>query len=59
MEQGAPTTLRFTFYDSAGDALGTADVEVVSPAQEMAEVFRVEFQGSAGVTGYSYEVIGG
>ena len=57
--QGNPVTLTFTFYDKAGNALGTATTRV--PAGPTGEVpgktpFNVDFKSDKQVDGYTYQV---
>lgn len=56
LDQGAQVTLDFTFYDAAGNAIGTAAHTVTAPATDMSEVFRVEFTSDQAVGGYGYTV---
>lgn len=53
-EQGSPLTLRFTFYGSTGQTLGSETVTVNAPAAEQSTDFQLEFGQSA--VGYSYEL---
>ena len=51
-DQGSPLSLRFTFYGSNGQTLGTETVTVNAPAAEQSTDFELEF-GQAAI-GYSY-----
>jgi tetratricopeptide (TPR) repeat protein len=59
LEPGAAIVVEFTFYDSAGNPLGTGSLEMPAPSQEEPVPFRVAPDGGlvAGVTGFSYKVI--
>ena len=57
MDPGASVTLRFTFYDGEGNALGTADQDVPVSDPEVAMQFDVSFDAETMVLGYSYEVM--
>ena len=57
MAPGASVTLRFTFYDDEGNALGTADAEVPVSDPEVAMEFDISYDADTMVLGYSYEVM--
>jgi tetratricopeptide (TPR) repeat protein len=54
---GTSITLRFTFYDSDGDPLGTEDTEVTLSDPEVAHQFQLTFDGDEQVLGYGYEFV--
>lgn len=56
---GTSVMLGFTFYDSAGNSIGTQAVSVTLGQPDMAEMFEVMFSGSQAVDGYGYTVMGG
>lgn len=56
LDQGASVTLRFTFYNPAGDAIGSVTESVTLGAQEMAEVFTVQWDSGEQIGGYGYEL---
>jgi len=56
---GTTVTLGFTFYDAAGNSLGTRAVQVTLGEQGMAETFEVMFDSATPVDGYGYTVMGG
>ena len=55
LEPGASITLRFTFYDNAGNSVGSADAAVTISDPDVAHSFDVTFTGEEQVLGYSYE----
>jgi tetratricopeptide (TPR) repeat protein len=57
LEEGEEVKLRFTFYDTTGAEIGTADTMVVAPAQGAAQVLQAAFDKDE-AAGYAYEVIG-
>ena len=54
LDQGQTVTLTFTFYTEAGDAMGTVTQEVTVGAEDMKEVFSVEYTTADAVGGYGY-----
>lgn len=54
LEAGTPVTFQFTFYDEAGNPLGTVDQTVNAGAEGMSELFRLEFTSADQVGGYGY-----
>ena len=56
VDPGTSVTLVFTFYDRAGNALGTQTTQVRTGAQESRTLFRVQFDSDQQVDGYGYEV---
>jgi tetratricopeptide (TPR) repeat protein len=54
LQQGSTVTLAFTFYNDAGNQIGTATQQVRVGAPGMSEVFQVEFQSTQPVGGYGY-----
>ncbi len=56
LDPDTPVQITFTFYDSAGNELGTQSTTVRTGQQEMVELFRVEYAGSEQVDGYGYEL---
>ncbi|RMH13785.1 MAG: tetratricopeptide repeat protein, partial [Gemmatimonadetes bacterium] len=57
MEPGTEVTLRFHFYDEAGNEIGTQDVTVTLGAQDTQEVFQLKYEGEGELAGYGYEVV--
>lgn len=55
-EPGTPVTLQITFYDRAGNALGSETARVTTGAKDSKAVFRVEFDSEQTVDGYSYQI---
>lgn len=53
-EPGQTVTLRFTFYDRAGNAMGSESATVTLPAQDATQVFSIDFQSDQQVWGYGY-----
>jgi tetratricopeptide (TPR) repeat protein len=56
LAQGDDVTLRFTFYSTSGDPIGSVTETISVGAPEMAEVFQVEFDSGEQVGGYGYEL---
>lgn len=56
---GTTVTLGFTFYDAAGNSIGTRAVQVTLGEQGMAQTFEVAFDASTPVNGYGYTLMGG
>lgn len=56
---GAQVMLGFTFYDAAGNSIGTQAASVTLGQPDMAEMFDVVFTSSQPVEGYGYTVMGG
>jgi len=54
---GTSITLRFTFYDNAGNPLGTEDTEITLSDPEVAQQFQLEFGADEQVLGYGYEFL--
>jgi tetratricopeptide (TPR) repeat protein len=59
LSQGAQVTLDFTFYDAAGNAIGSQSRTVSVGAADMAQVFTVEFDSAQPVGGYGYTLSAG
>lgn len=58
LEPGTPIRVDFTFYDGAGNAVGTARLEVNAPAPEESSSFRVASEAeAAGIAGFTYQVV--
>ena len=55
---GTVITLGFTFYDAAGNTLGTQAVTVTLGQQGMSEPFDLMYTSTQKVEGYSYTVMG-
>lgn len=51
---GTPVTLTFTFYDQAGNALGTQTAGVTTGAKDAKSTFSVDFDSDKKVDGYTY-----
>ena len=56
LDPQTPVQMEFTFYDNAGNALGTQATTVRVGEADMQEVFQVEFASQEQVGGYSYEL---
>ena len=56
LEAGASVTLRVTFYDETGSAIGTVTSSVTVGEADMAEIFDAQFDSAESVGGYSYEL---
>jgi len=56
LEPGSSVTMEFTFYDDAGNPIGTVTERVAVGEADMAEVVEVEFQSAEQVGGYRYEL---
>ncbi len=56
LEPGTMVTLDFTFYDEAGNAIGTQAQQVQTEAKDTPVSFTVEFNSSDKVGGYGYTV---
>jgi tetratricopeptide (TPR) repeat protein len=56
---GTQITLGFTFYDAAGNTLGTQAVTVTVGQTDMSETFDIMYSSTAKVDGYGYTVLGG
>jgi tetratricopeptide (TPR) repeat protein len=59
LNPGDRVTLTFTFYNTSGQALGTATHQATLGAVGEKQVFQLEYQASQPVGGYSYQVAGG
>ena len=57
LDPGTMVRLRFTFYDSQGNPIGSQDKEVAVGDAGMAEVFQVDFQSAQRVEGYGYTIM--
>ena len=57
LEPGTTITLRFTFYDSDGNPLGSEDIEVTISDPEVAHNFQIQFDSEMQVLGYGYEFV--
>jgi len=55
-QPGSTVTLDFTFYTASGSPMGTVTQTVTLGAEDMNELFDLEFQSADPVGGYSYEV---
>lgn len=53
---GTPVTLQVTFYDRAGNALGSETARVTTGAKDSKAVFNIQFDSEEDVDGYSYQV---
>lgn len=58
MDAGSNANLRFTFYDSQGNEIGTEELAVQLPAPEASRPFQLEFETTGPVDGYTYEIVG-
>jgi tetratricopeptide (TPR) repeat protein len=56
LDPGTPVQIEFSFYDAAGNVLGTQSTTVTTGQAEMVETFQVEYSGPERVDGYSYEL---
>ena len=56
---GTQVTLSFTFYDAAGNSVGTQAVTVTVGQKDTAEIFDLMFTSTAKVDGYGYAPVGG
>ena len=56
LNPGDRVTLTFTFYNTEGQALGTATHQATVAGVGEKQVFQVEYEGAQPVGGYSYEV---
>jgi tetratricopeptide (TPR) repeat protein len=56
LAQGAQVTITFTFYDDSGSPAGTASQSVTLGAKDQPTNFSVDFESSAKVGGYGYQV---
>ncbi|NJD18471.1 MAG: tetratricopeptide repeat protein [Gemmatimonadetes bacterium] len=56
---GTQVTLGFTFYDAAGNTIGTQAVSVTLGQKDMSENFDIIYTSTAKVDGYGYTVLGG
>lgn len=54
---GSTATLRFTFYDRSGAAIGEAEANIILGEADSAQSFEVEFDSDAEVGGYGYVVV--
>ena len=54
---GTSLTLRFTYYDIAGNPLGTQDTEVTISDPDVAHPFSLTFEADVQVLGYGYEFV--
>ncbi|MGE0161027.1 MAG: tetratricopeptide repeat protein [Gemmatimonadales bacterium] len=59
LDPGGRVTLTFTFYNTAGQALGTATHQATLGAVGEKQVFQVEYTAAQPVAGYSYTVARG
>ena len=55
-DPGKPVTLTFTFYDKAGNALGTQTSQVATGAKDGKSSFSVDFKSDKQVDGYTYQL---
>ncbi len=56
LEAGASVTLRFTFYGTSDNPIGSVTAAVTVGAANMAEIFRAQFDSGEIIGGYSYEL---
>jgi tetratricopeptide (TPR) repeat protein len=59
LNPGDRVTLTFTFYNTQGQALGTATHQATLAAVGEKQVFQVEYTAAQDIAGYSYEVTRG
>jgi len=59
MAPGTQITLGFTFYDAAGNTLGTQAAVITLGQKDMSETFDIMYTSTAKVDGYGYTVLGG
>lgn len=57
MDEGATATIRFTFFDAAGNQVGSEDASIVLPAPEGTQPFQLEVETQSHVDGYRYEIV--
>lgn len=58
LDSGTSIILRFTFYDNAGNTVGSELTEVTVSDPEVAHPFDVTFDAETQILGYSYELVG-
>ena len=58
LDSGTSIILRFTFYDNAGNSVGSELTEVTVSDPEVAHPFNVTFDSETQILGYSYELVG-
>ena len=58
LDSGTSIILRFTFYDNAGNSVGSELTEVTVSDPEVAHPFDVTFDAETQILGYSYELVG-
>ncbi|MEC7846040.1 MAG: tetratricopeptide repeat protein, partial [Gemmatimonadota bacterium] len=58
LDSGTSIILRFTFYDNAGNSVGSELIEVTVSDPEVAHPFDVTFDAETQILGYSYELVG-
>jgi tetratricopeptide (TPR) repeat protein len=58
LETGSSLTMTVTFYDQGGAQIGTEQTQIQVPAPENTAAFRVEFDDTQVVGGYSYTLSG-
>ena len=56
LDPGTPVQIEFSFYDAAGNVLGTQSTTVTTGQAEMVETFQIEYPGPERVDGYGYEL---
>jgi hypothetical protein len=56
LNPGDRVTLTFTFYNTQGQALGTATHQTAVAGAGEKQVFQVEYTAAQEIAGYSYEV---
>ena len=56
LEAGASVTLRFTFYGTSDNPIGSVTAAVTVGAADMAEIFRAQLDSEESIGGYSYEL---
>jgi tetratricopeptide (TPR) repeat protein len=57
LEAGASVTLRFTFFDAQGNEIGSHELSAEMQEPEASQPFQFEFETTAPVDGYTYEVV--
>jgi len=58
LDSGTSIILRFTFYDNAGNVVGSELTEVTVSDPDVAHPFDVTFDAETQILGYSYELVG-
>ncbi len=56
LDPGAVVSIVFTFYNDAGDPIGTVTESVSVGNQDMAEVFQVQWDSAEMISGYGYRL---